>query len=1150
MVPSEEFLKRYLESRGISGDAKVREVLARSERSGDSSLGSLLAEEKVLEETALVSLLEAYAGEREESRDRAAAENSRYGGRLAEKGLSGPSDIWNALKEQEEGRAKGTEKSLNWYLGRRGKLSPDMALGILTELDRKAVVCPDCKRTELFPAAEAPGRKTCPECGGLMIQAKKPRDLAVERPSAKDPFLGKEIGGCIVEDLLGKGGMGSVYKARHVALNKPVAVKFLSTTLGSDDTRKRFLREARSAARLEHPNIVQVYDTGTYGEFSYIVMQFVEGESAGSLVKREGPLPVDKALEIALGAAQGLGAAHEVNLVHRDVKPDNIMIDRKGYVKIADFGLAKDLEGEASALTAGGQGMGTPHYMSPEQASDARSAGPPADIYSLGTTLFTLLTGRMPFQGSSPWAVVTAVLRDPIPDVHTFRPEVPEGLALCIGKMMEKKPADRQASMAVVVEELRALAREVHSSLPPVARDADVSPRTLDDFQTPSAPWQAGGETLDEAVPGKAAAPSLQPTRTDPALEATAPTVSKERGGSSWLVPAAVGGVLVAAGVVLVLLFLPSMLHSGGEGERATSPAGGEYSGGKSGESSRTGTGSIPDGRVGGNEDEEEDPESAAVRQNPSSGKDDHAGSAGTEGEDERKSEREADAALRETRARAETFFSMGEYAKALSEYATFPEEFRPTGSWTQSWEEKKALLDRALDRIGRGIEELNVAGRDIHETAKAAAALAGELGRMSDAWGGDPPAPLTKARKEVDRRRRSLEAAADAMEKLDAIETGLEDLEPEGAEGVRNRLVGYATHENELVSRRAKAMISKLEEGMKARASSRERKDFAGAEARADRYLLEGHAEAAAGVIEPFLDSILAGVREAAAKRFRDAKALAQEKSYFEKDLAEATALFSRDSFDALDRAEKLISSHEDTEWEWLRSRAKEAVAEVLANRQLIKNRWMRKGFRIIDGFEGDLGSADVLDCNPPHRAALARFAVGLTEVTRAQYAAFQAATGHDVPPLGEGRGDEPVARVSAVDAEAYCRWLSETLGTKARLPTEDEWEVAARFAPEGMRTYPWGSEFEETKANLHGDKAVPVGSSPGDKSPCGVANMAGNLTEWCAVDGSPGSYAWRGGCFADRGRERAARCAFRQEALPEMKSSRVGFRVVVEPP
>ncbi len=276
-------------------------------------------------------------------------------------------------------------------------------------------------------------------------------------------MLGRHIGPYRIEKELGSGGMGVVYLAFDERLRRRVAIKSIHTGREiSQERRKRLIREARAAARLNHPAIASVYDILQQEGRDFIVMEYVEGKTLTTLMGKQ-PMDVARAVDLARQIAEGLHAAHSQGIVHRDLKTENIIVTREGRVKILDFGLAKNLEPEDGevTLTADGVVMGTSSAMSPEQAMgrevDARS-----DLFSLGTLLYTMVTGRHPFQGASPLETMRRVARHNPPPPSQLNPEVPEELSLIVENLLEKNPKNRPASaleVAMALEELSTLWR-------------------------------------------------------------------------------------------------------------------------------------------------------------------------------------------------------------------------------------------------------------------------------------------------------------------------------------------------------------------------------------------------------------------------------------------------------------------------------------------------------------------------------------------------------------------------------------------------------------------------------------------------------------------------------------------------------------------
>ena len=266
-----------------------------------------------------------------------------------------------------------------------------------------------------------------------------------------------------LEELVGTGGMSSVYRAHDRQLERNVALKVLHERLGADDEHvSRFRHEARAVAQLSHPNVVTVIDRFEEGGRQYIVFEYVDGENLKQLLDRTGPLPVRRALEIALAVADGLAYAHEHGVVHRDVKPQNVLLSRDGEIKVTDFGIARSLDGE-SGLTLTGTVLGTSSYLSPEQASGLRVT-PAADVYSLGVVLYELLAGEVPFPGGNQVVVALKHVNEPPPSLLERRPDVPARLAAAVAMALQKDPEQRFASMAAFAAELRICLAEVESA--------------------------------------------------------------------------------------------------------------------------------------------------------------------------------------------------------------------------------------------------------------------------------------------------------------------------------------------------------------------------------------------------------------------------------------------------------------------------------------------------------------------------------------------------------------------------------------------------------------------------------------------------------------------------------------------------------------
>ncbi|CAN5600101.1 hypothetical protein BH20ACT19_BH20ACT19_02480 [soil metagenome] len=266
-----------------------------------------------------------------------------------------------------------------------------------------------------------------------------------------------------LEEKIGSGGMSTVYRAYDPTLERWVAIKVMHRDITDDpDQLERFRREARAVARLSHPHVVTVIDFGEDGGTPYIVLEYVEGETLKERIKRMGRLPVAEAVAYAIEIGRALSAAHAERLVHRDVKPQNVLIDAEGRGKVTDFGIARSLE--ADGLTATGRVLGTTDYVSPEQAL-GREVSEQSDVYSLGIVLYETLTGEVPFKAESQVGVAMQHVKKPLPDVQRRRPEVSAALAVVVEHATAKETANRYATVEDMVHELEeVLAIEVARS--------------------------------------------------------------------------------------------------------------------------------------------------------------------------------------------------------------------------------------------------------------------------------------------------------------------------------------------------------------------------------------------------------------------------------------------------------------------------------------------------------------------------------------------------------------------------------------------------------------------------------------------------------------------------------------------------------------
>jgi tRNA A-37 threonylcarbamoyl transferase component Bud32 len=285
----------------------------------------------------------------------------------------------------------------------------------------------------------------------------KKAEAEARRPEARHDshLIGTTLSGRYrIEDEIGSGGMSTVYLAFDETLERKVAIKVLHREISQDeDTLERFRREARLVAQISHPHVVMVIDAGEDGSHPYIVLEHVRGETLKERIRRLGPLPVSEAVAYAIEIGRALEAAHERQLVHRDVKPQNVLIDEEGRAKVTDFGIARSLDLDARQLTAAGRVVGTTDYVSPEQAL-GHEVSRQSDVYSLGIVLYEMLTGEVPFKGESSVSVAMKHVREGLPDVQRRRPEVSAALAAVLERATAKDVEHRYDSTAEMVRNL------------------------------------------------------------------------------------------------------------------------------------------------------------------------------------------------------------------------------------------------------------------------------------------------------------------------------------------------------------------------------------------------------------------------------------------------------------------------------------------------------------------------------------------------------------------------------------------------------------------------------------------------------------------------------------------------------------------------
>ena len=406
---------------------------------------------------------------------------TRLGQVLIRKKVCSLLQVNEALSEQRRQRRKKVRVPLGQILIKSGHLEETKLRQALAEVGALKLFCESCElETELRTyRSDRDGR--CPDCGGPRILRdpaevrKTPVMHAAAMPEAsvmaptssgqqsrspsstsqRDSFLGKVLGGCQIESKIAHGGMGVVYRAVQLNLGRVVAVKVLGEDLARDTNFvRRFLQEARAAAQLNHGGIVHINDVGEQQGVFYFVMEFVDGQNLKEVLKTRKQLDIVETVEIMIQICQALRHAHSRGIIHRDIKPENIMITKDGGVKLADLGLAKRVSEKSAGITHAGSILGTPFYMPPEQAKDFSKVDQRSDVYSLGVTIYRVLTGKVPFYGRSPIEVMIKALDGKKTPMRELRGDIPEDVERVVDRMMSRLPEERHQSIEEVLDEL------------------------------------------------------------------------------------------------------------------------------------------------------------------------------------------------------------------------------------------------------------------------------------------------------------------------------------------------------------------------------------------------------------------------------------------------------------------------------------------------------------------------------------------------------------------------------------------------------------------------------------------------------------------------------------------------------------------------
>ena len=362
-------------------------------------------------------------------------------------------------------------------------------------------------------------------------QGQKPAEAKPSDEGSKSSGKGtSQLGKYKLLKKLGQGGMGEVYLAEDSKLGRQAAIKVLSKALaGKGDFVERFYREARSMAKMNHDNAVSVYDVDQDNGVHYVAMEFVDGKSMQGWMDKLGKLSVGDALHVTLRCAEALQVAHNQSMVHRDIKPDNVMLTSKGKVKVADFGLAKVTD-EDMSMTQSGTGLGTPYYMAPEQARNAKYVDGRTDIYALGITLYYFVTGKLPFSGNSALEVIMNKEKGQFTAARKLNPEVPERLDLIIDKMIAKDLNTRCKDCSEAIKLLSSLGLES-----PSLSFIDAPDKVVQTASAGSAMGSTRGPQSMVQTPRPAATTGVPKTSAEDAAARTKPPSASDT-AQSWIV--------------------------------------------------------------------------------------------------------------------------------------------------------------------------------------------------------------------------------------------------------------------------------------------------------------------------------------------------------------------------------------------------------------------------------------------------------------------------------------------------------------------------------------------------------------------------------------------------------------------------------------
>jgi formylglycine-generating enzyme required for sulfatase activity len=985
------------------------------------------------------------------------------------------------------------------------------------------------------------------------VQAKTLEAAASDNPK-------QIIGGFELMDKLGEGGMGAVYKAKQLSMDRMVALKVLPQALAqNDEFIERFMREARMAAKLDHINIIRGIDVGQDGNVYYFAMEFVKGKSIGDMLDEKGKLDEDEVIHIGIQVARALDHAwKEAKLIHRDIKPDNILITEKNVAKVADLGLARTTDQDSTMMTRTGVAMGTPHYISPEQARGERDIDVRTDIYSLGATFYHMLAGQTPFSGTTAAAVITKHLMEPLAPVHSINPKISEKLSRIIWKMMQKDRAARYATPAELLVDLELVAQ---GSEPKSAQQITV------------------GSNDPGASMSLMSAEQLQSLGLAPA-------------GNKMLVPAIVGS---AAVVVLAIVLAVVLLGGGSDDEQkavkelavvekliAADNLSSAHARAIEGAAVYSDTEQGPKfealaARIGAMIAERK-----TATENAGSTKSTEEELKLAEEkkrlEDEKKKleDRTKAAALAEANAildRARVLVGEKKFGEARSGLTAGAATIEGAGL-KEKMQELVSFIAKAEKEHQFELADRKAEAEDKAKIEADRKAKAGERARLVGLGDGLVKKGEYGAATDLYGKAQAITQTADVADKIADCQYHSSVAEGRDAEAKGDLDGAIAAYRAALKVKQDEMLLDRLGEVLARKKNSAAAEELGKSVLAANVGVTTDAGKLAATLDDAKRAIKAAGKEEAEAlqKRAEELQSLLDYRSKLDEAGTHAAGNEWREAAAAAAEALSLVPN-DPAATEILRKAEK---ALDLPKRIVLKS--VDMPFVLVPGGTFTMGAANgEEDERPVVPVSLQGFYMGTFEVTNAQFEKFDANHAKERGKYSKAP-ETPVVNVTWDEATGFCRWLSAREGRTIRLPTEAEWEYAAR-GTDG-RTYPWGSDAPETgktfRANFGEGKSertwgrdgyphtAPVGSFANFASPFGCQDLAGNVWEWCAdwygpypasarpVVSPTGSASGtervlRGGSWYHDAA--SLRCANRWSRKPSVKSSVTGFRCVVEP-